>query len=190
MALDHFGFLAPFYDRLIKFGEADALARRLDLPVQGRVLDAGGGTGRVAAAMTGMAGQVVVADVSLGMLAQAREKNLVVACSVAERLPFPSGTFDRVLMMDALHHVHNQADTARDLWRVLAPGGRILIVEPDIRTCAAKAIVLFEKVVLMRSHFLSPQEIAGLFEGLGAQVRFEAEKATAWVVIEKERQLL
>lgn len=187
MAFDHFGLLAPFYDRLIKFGEADALVRRLALPAPGRVLDAGGGTGRVAAALAGRAGQVVVADVSLGMLRQAREKNLAVACGAAERLPFPSGIFDRILMVDALHHVHNQAGTARDLWRVLAPGGRILIIEPDIRSLAVKGIALFEKLMLMRSHFLSPQKIASLFAGPGARVQVEAEKGTAWVVVEKDR---
>jgi demethylmenaquinone methyltransferase/2-methoxy-6-polyprenyl-1,4-benzoquinol methylase len=137
--------------------------------------------------LAGKAGQVVVADVSLGMLTQAREKSLVVACSAAEQLPFLSGTFERVLMVDALHHVNHQAETVRDLWRVLAPGGRILVVEPDIRTLAVKGIALFEKLMLMRSHFLSPQDIAGLFEDLGAKVWVEAEKATAWVMGEKER---
>jgi ubiquinone/menaquinone biosynthesis C-methylase UbiE len=190
MAFDHFGILAPFYDRLIKFTEADALVRRLGLPVQGRVLDAGGGTGRVAAALAGMAGQIIVADVSFGMLNQAREKNLSVTCGVAEQLPFSAGTFDRVLMVDALHHIHNQADAARDLWRVLAPGGRILIVEPDIRTMAVKGIALFEKLALMRSHFISPRRIAGLFNVLGAKVQIEAEKATVWVIAEKGRNLL
>jgi ubiquinone/menaquinone biosynthesis C-methylase UbiE len=190
MVFDHFGILAPFYDRLIKFNDAEALVRRLDLPVEGRVLDAGGGTGRVAAALIGMACQVIVADVSLGMLSQAREKGLAVTCGVAEQLPFPSGTFDRVLMVDALHHVHSQAATAHDLWRVLAPGGRILIVEPDIRTLAVKGIALFEKLALMRSHFISPEKIAGFFEALGARTRIEVEKATAWVIVEKDRNLL
>jgi len=187
MTFDHFGILAPFYDRLIKLGEADAFVRRLALPVAGCVLDAGGGTGRVAHALTGNAGQVVVADVSLGMLSQAREKELPAICGAAEKLPFPSGTFERVLMVDALHHVHNQADTLRELWRVLAPGGRILIVEPDIRSLAVKGIALFEKVMLMRSHFLSPQEIAGLFREFGADAHIEAEKGTAWVAAEKAR---
>lgn len=187
MTFDHFGFLAPYYDRVLKFREAEALVRRLALPVTGLILDAGGGTGRVAQALAGMAGQVVVTDVSLGMLAQAREKEIPVICGAGEKLPFPSGAFDRVLMVDALHHVHDHADTARELWRVLAPGGRLLIVEPDIRVLAVKGIALFEKLMLMRSHFLSPVNIAGLFRGFGAKPLIEAEKGTAWVVIEKDR---
>jgi ubiquinone/menaquinone biosynthesis C-methylase UbiE len=188
MAFDHFGLLAPFYDRLIGFGEADAFFRRLGLPVNGALLDAGGGTGRVAAALAGRAGQIVVADVSLGMLRQARGKGLAVVNGPAETLPFPAGTFDRVLMVDALHHVADQAGTARELWRVLAPGGRLVIVEPDIRHWFVKGIALFEKVTFMRSHFLSPPAIAALFDGLGGRVQVEVDAATVWVVIENDRK--
>lgn len=187
MGFDHFGLLAPFYDRLIRFGEADALIKRLGLPVRGRLLDAGGGTGRVAVALEGMAGQVVVADVSQGMLRQARGKGLAAVSAPAEGLPFPGGTFERVIMVDALHHVADQAATARELWRVLAPGGRLVIVEPDIRQLPVKGIALFEKLVMMRSHFLPPLEIARLFEERGAQVRIEVDSASAWILIEKER---
>ena len=187
MGFDHFGLLAPFYDRLIRFGEADALIKRLGLPVRGWLLDAGGGTGRVAAALDGMADQIVVADISLGMLRQARGKGLTAVSVPAERLPFPNGTFERVIMVDALHHVADQAGTARELWRVLAPGGRLVIVEPDIRQLPVKGIALFEKLAMMRSHFLPPREIGRLFEEHGAQVRIEMDSASAWVLIEKER---
>ena len=187
MAFDHFGLLAPFYDRLIRFGEADALIKRLGPPVRGWLLDAGGGTGRVAAALDWMAGQIVVADVSLGMLRQARGKGLAAVSAPAEGLPFPGGTFERGIMVDALHHVADQAGTAGELWRVLAPGGRLVIVEPDIRQLAVKGIALFEKLALMRSHFLPPMEIARLFDEFGAQIRIEVVSASAWITIEKER---
>jgi len=42
-------------------------------------------------------------------------------------------SFDRVLMVDALHHVVNQAETICELYRVLKPGGRLVIEEPDLR---------------------------------------------------------
>ena len=46
--LDHFGFLAPFYDRLIKPKAPEYLWDLAQLPTDGILLDAGGGTGRVA----------------------------------------------------------------------------------------------------------------------------------------------
>lgn len=103
----HFNLLAPFYDRVIPFIRLHQMLRVLDLPHADRLLDAGGGTGRVAQALRQHVGWVVVADVSRGMLAQARRKDLSTTSTATEYLPFPDGTFDRVLMVDALHHVVN-----------------------------------------------------------------------------------
>ena len=59
--LDHFGLLAPFYERLIKPKNPQMLSEMLGLPVDGSLLDAGGGTGRVAENLKGYARQIVVA---------------------------------------------------------------------------------------------------------------------------------
>ena len=106
------------------------------------------------------------------------------ASTTTERLPFPDGTFDRVLMVDALHHVISQAETVHELYRVLKSGGRLVIEEPDFRTFAVKLIAVAEKMAFMRSHFLSPAQIAGLLPS-GTNVWIEAEDSTAWVIAEK-----
>jgi demethylmenaquinone methyltransferase/2-methoxy-6-polyprenyl-1,4-benzoquinol methylase len=180
----HFNFLAPFYDRVIRFERLEQTIKVLDLPHAGTLLDAGGGTGRVAEALRPHVGSVIVADVSRGMLAQARQKELAATSAETERLPFADGTFDRVLMVDALHHVVHQADTVRELYRVLKPGGRLVIEEPDYRTFAVKLIAIGEKLALMRSHFLSPPQIAALLPP-EAKARIESEEHTAWVIAEK-----
>jgi hypothetical protein len=46
-----------------------------------------------------------------------------------------------------------------------------------------KLIALGEKVLLMRSHFLSPAQIAELFES--AQASIHTKDSTVWIVIEK-----
>ncbi len=180
----HFNLLAPFYDRVIRFGRLDQILEMLDLPDTGSLLDAGGGTGRVAEALRPHVGWVIVADVSRGMLAQAHQKDLAATSTETEHLPFPDNIFDHVLMVDALHHVLNQAETIRELFRVLKVGGRLVIEEPDLRTFAVKLIAVAEKLALMRSHFLAPLQIAQLFPA-GAKVRIEAEENTAWVIAEK-----
>jgi demethylmenaquinone methyltransferase/2-methoxy-6-polyprenyl-1,4-benzoquinol methylase len=180
----HFDLLARLYDRVIPFTRLDQMLRMLDLPHSGSLLDAGGGTGRVAEALRPHVGWVVVADVSYEMLGQARQKDLSTASASTEALPFPDATFDRVLMVDALHHVSNQAETVHELYRVLKVGGRLVIEEPDVRRFAVKLIAVAEKLVLMRSHFLAPPEIACLFP-TGAKVRIESEDNTAWVIAEK-----
>lgn len=180
----HFNFLAPFYDRVIPFARLEQMLKVLDLPHAGNLLDAGGGTGRVASALRPHLGSIIVVDVSWGMLSQARQKDLVTASTETEHLPFPDGVFDRVLMVDALHHVVDQAATIRELYRVLKPGGRLVVEEPDLRMFAVKLIALAEKLALMRSHFLDPLQVAALFPA-EARVRIETEGHNAWVIAEK-----
>jgi demethylmenaquinone methyltransferase/2-methoxy-6-polyprenyl-1,4-benzoquinol methylase len=181
---DHFDFIAPFYDRAIPFSRVDAMLRHVNLPHHGLLLDAGGGTGRVATALRPHVQNVIVADVSAGMLSQSRQKGLPALLTPSERLPFAEGTFPRILMVDALHHVFNQRETIAELWRVLQPGGRLVIEEPDVRTLIVKFVAIAEKLALMRSHFLSPPQIVALFPA-GAKVRVEVEGYNAWVIAEK-----
>jgi demethylmenaquinone methyltransferase/2-methoxy-6-polyprenyl-1,4-benzoquinol methylase len=187
--LDHFSLLAPLYEKVIKPKEPEQILRLAALPAAGPLLDAGGGTGRVAQYMLDQAGQVVVADLSVAMLQQASQKDgLQAVCAHTEKLPFPDGYFERIIMIDALHHVCNQADTARDLWRVLKLGGRLVIEEPDVRTGVVKLVALFEKLALMRSHFLSPPAIVALFDGFAARTHTAQDGHIAWVVVDKPRQ--
>jgi ubiquinone/menaquinone biosynthesis C-methylase UbiE len=180
----HFHLLAPFYDRVIQFTRLEQTLKMLDLPHAGSLLDAGGGTGRVAEALRPYIGSVIVADISRGMLAQARRKELTATSAETERLPFPDASFDRVLMVDALHHVVHQGDTVHELYRVLKPGGRLVIEEPDVGTFSVKLIALGEKLALMRSHFLAPAQIAALLPS-GANIRIESQDNTAWIIAEK-----
>ncbi len=183
---DHFDFLAPFYDRLVSPPLDNRLAELAGLPVAGRLLDAGGGTGRIARRLAGMAGSVTVADASRNMLAAARRVGrlaAVVAC--AERLPFPAGAFERVVMVDAYHHVADQAVTLCELWRVLAPGGRVVVEEPDIDRLAVRWIAWGERLLRMRSRFERAEVIAARLSALGAEVSITRDRNSVWVVGDK-----
>ncbi len=183
---DHFDFLAPLYETFITPKVPHDLWAHLDLPISGALLDAGGGTGRVAQFMQGKAIPVVVADLSRKMLAEVHQKDgLRPVCSPTEKLPFPDASFARIMMVDALHHVCDQRATAQELWRILRPGGRLVIEEPDLRTFTVKLLALAEKLALMRSHFLAPPQIAQLFPYPEAHVRIERGKFNAWVIVDK-----
>jgi ubiquinone/menaquinone biosynthesis C-methylase UbiE len=184
--IDHFGFLAASYERLITAALPEKMREILDLPENGVLLDAGGGTGRVSQFLQEKSKLTVVADPSIRMLRQAIKKDgLIAVCSQAEQIPFSSEKFDRVIMVDALHHVADQSRVAAEFWRVLKPGGRIVIEEPDIRSFGVKLIAVGEKILLMRSHFLSPAQIAALFPVAAARLRIITEDSTTWIVIDK-----
>ena len=184
---DHFGILAPLYETVIPAKDPQEMWSLADLPVTGALLDAGGGTGRVAQHMLGKAHPIVVADLSCRMLSEAQKKDgLLPVCSHTETLPFPDESFARIIMVDAFHHVCDQHRTVDELWRVLQPGGILVIEEPDIHSFGVKLVAVAEKLALMRSHFLSPQHIAGLFHFPDSWVRVETEKYTAWIIARKE----
>jgi demethylmenaquinone methyltransferase/2-methoxy-6-polyprenyl-1,4-benzoquinol methylase len=183
--MDHFGLLAPYYDRVIKPGDKNWLFEILGLPAPGFLLDAGGGTGRITKLLQDQVDQVVIADLSFEMLSQAHSKNgLNPTCSHTEKLPFRNKIFDRVIMVDALHHVCDHHETAEELWRVLKPGGRIVIEEPDIRMFGVKILAVAEKIMGMRSHFIAPPTIASLFER-NAPIKVIQKGNFSWVIIEK-----
>ncbi len=184
--LDHFGILAPHYENFIHLKDPQKIINAAKLPVDGAILDAGGGTGRVTQAFSGMASQLFVADVSLKMLLQASFKHgLLPVCSYTEKLPFPDNYFERVIMVDALHHVKNQVETISEMWRVLEPGGLIVIEEPDIRHFSVKLIAIAEKIGLMRSKFLSPERIRIFFDYPQAKSHIIRDEPNAWIIVEK-----
>jgi ubiquinone/menaquinone biosynthesis C-methylase UbiE len=189
MPFDHFDLIASFYNRKAIFSTPALLLDLLALQPDSLMLDAGGGTGRVAEALNNMVHDVVVADLSRGMLLHATDKGLAATCAPAEHLPFASNTFDRIIMVDALHHVFDQRQTVTELFRVLAPGGRVVIIEPDIHKFVVKVIAIAEKLLFMRSHFLPAENIAALFVNQNTQVRIVPFELNVWICAEKGREI-
>ena len=184
--LNHFDLIASIYDRLIGPPDTERLQQLLKLPTQGWLLDGGGGTGRVSAHLNGLAAHIVVSDLSHRMLKKAREKKVRPVQAHVEHLPFADECFDRVLVVDALHHFCDQREAIEDLLRVLKPGGRLVIEEPDLHHKGVKLLALTEKILLMRSHFHSPQAIRDMIASCGYSAKIEKDGCyTAWVVVEK-----
>ena len=50
-----------------------------------------------------------------------------------EELPLYDSSVDRVLLVHALEHAENPRETLMEIWRVLSPGGRVVIVVPNRR---------------------------------------------------------
>ena len=113
------------------------------------VLDLAGGTGDLAqrfVQQAGDTGRVVLADINHAMLVQGRRRlidagasaNLSIAQVDAEALPFASGTFDCVTMAFGLRNVTDQSAALASIFRVLKPGGKLLVLEFSRPTEALK----------------------------------------------------
>jgi len=184
---DHFDIIAPFYDRVIHKLDLKRLTDLLKLPTRGRMLDAGGGTGRVSSRLRSMIDEIVVCDLSLSMLKQAKNKgHLLTVQTHVEKLPFPNESFERIVVVDALHHFCDQRESIQELLRVLKTGGCLVIEEPNIDNFIIKWVALAEKLALMRSCFYSSGEIVDMIKDQGFHVRTESDgRFFFWVVVEK-----
>jgi demethylmenaquinone methyltransferase / 2-methoxy-6-polyprenyl-1,4-benzoquinol methylase len=129
---------------LMSFG-AHRLWKRFALSLTGLrpgqfALDVAGGTGDLAAGMlrqVGKTGHVVLSDVNPAMLEIGRDRLLDsghvgnVECMVAdaERLPFEDNAFHCITIGFGLRNVTDKAAALRSMYRVLKPGGQLLVLE-------------------------------------------------------------
>lgn len=105
-----------------------------------QVLDLAGGTGDLTAKFSrvvGKTGRVILADINDSMLKVGRSRlrdlgihgNVDYVQANAEELPFPDNHFDLVTMAFGLRNVTDKDKALAEIYRVLKPGGRILILE-------------------------------------------------------------
>ncbi len=100
-----------------------------------RVLDYGCGHGMAAVVLARRGARVTACDLSAGYLAEALARARANGVAVAgvqadgQHLPFADATFDAVWGHAILHHL-DVPTAARELWRVLRPGGVAVLCEP------------------------------------------------------------
>ena len=103
-----------------------------------RVLDVAGGTGDLSLAFArrvGKSGQVWLTDINNAMLTNGRDRLadkgflLPVAQCDAEKLPFPDDHFDCVTVAFGLRNMTHKEKALAEMYRVLRPGGRLLVLE-------------------------------------------------------------
>ncbi len=105
-----------------------------------QVLDLAGGTGDITALFSkrvGPTGKVILADINESMLNVGRDKlrdlglvnNIDYVQANAEALPFADNSFDIISIGFGLRNVTDKDAALRSMYRVLKPGGRLLVLE-------------------------------------------------------------
>jgi len=144
---EHFDPIARTYDRADRFLSLgldgrwrEAAVRLLGLKPGDRVLDACGGTGalaKVAARYVGAGGRVVVCDYNRSMMTAGRKPSgsggeqgaIAFVQGDGEEMGFAGAAFDAVTMGFGLRNLARPGKGLDECFRVLAPGGRLMILE-------------------------------------------------------------
>lgn len=104
----------------------------------GSILDLGTGTASwlVRASAAGVSS--IGVDIAMRWLVLARKRldeaglsRVRLVCACAERLPFATASFARIVAGDVIEHVGDQAATLGEAFRVLRPGGRLVMTTPN-----------------------------------------------------------
>jgi SAM-dependent methyltransferase len=108
----------------------DRVLDGLGLPAPARILDAGCGSGRnmVELSRRGAVTGVELSDTSIA-LARERGCGEVVQGSVLE-MPFADGSFDLAVCLDVVEHLADDIGALRELRRVVAPDGALMVTVP------------------------------------------------------------
>ncbi|SDL94913.1 Methyltransferase domain-containing protein [Nonomuraea maritima] len=147
-----------------------------------QVLDVGCGTGylsRIMAPVIMPGGRVTGIDPSPAMVDHATRRapaNCSYIVGEGQGLPFPDGSFDLVVSSLAVHHMPVEArpQALRQMFRVLRPGGRLLIAEfrPPVNPLGRRIVRALSAPAMRHS----PQDLLGtLIPDAGFEVESEGD---------------
>ncbi|MCO6452758.1 MAG: class I SAM-dependent methyltransferase [Caldilineales bacterium] len=140
------GFPAELFRRLRAFG--------IGAPGQ-RLLDLGAGTGALAREFAARGCAVIGVDIAAALMAEGRrlagsETRLGWVQGRAEMLPFERDAFD-VVSAGQCWHWFERAQVAAEVWRVLRPGGRLVIAHFDWIPAPGNVVAATEELILQHN---------------------------------------
>lgn len=219
MGLDHADFMAifdqwaPTYDQTVFAATphdgfenyTEVLERVADLAGAGhgvRVLDVGTGTGNLALVLARRGAQVMAVEPSAEMrqVAQAKLGHIPVLEGQFLALPLPDGSQDAVVSTYAFHHLDDERKAlgARELLRVLRPGGRIVLgdvawASEEARSAMLRRFAQEGKWDLVKEieeeYYPQIGLLTSIFAAAGCSVYIEQINDWIWILVARKRGL-
>ena len=172
LGLSHFnGIVAHVYDFVLPKRKPVEFLQLLNAQKHDKILEIGAGTGRIAKHYGINVRDLTLLDPAENMLKRAMDllphaKPIV---GYSEKMNFPSNTFDKIVCYDSLHHWQNQLKGLKEAYRVLKPGGIILVLEVDQNNFWGRKVQLFERILKMNSLMHKPANLQLMLEKIGFQ---------------------
>jgi SAM-dependent methyltransferase len=123
---------------------------------KGHILDVGSGIGVFPASMARLGHTVASLDYVTANQAWIRAHGVEVATAdiLNNPLPFPDASFDLVTMLDAIEHLHGSPrHVLQEIFRVLRPGGHIIVETPNIANLRRRVVLLMGKNPMSIKYF-------------------------------------
>ena len=182
-----FDIVAHIYEKL-HFGAQKTFDKIKSIAIfesSDKVVDLGGGTGRIANLLADEVQKITVVDTSEGMLKQCRQRHPKLSCiqAKAQNLPFADDSVNKVIIVDAFHHFQDQKQVVREIERVLVKNGKVVVEEFNPLRMIGKMVVIMEKIFLMGSAFYTPASLADLFSSNGFKIQLINEHRTSYYMI-------
>ena len=172
-----FDRLAPIYDHLSRPVIPDLekqVGKKIHLRENDRILDVGGGTGRLMRIISKIQPKTrrFVVDRSKNMLKRTSSDDHAIIGS-ASALPFESYKFDVVFSIDALHHFEKIEKSLEEMIRVLRHEGEIIILELEADNPLTRMVEIGERLLGEDSSFYEREKIIRVFHDKGFEVDIE-----------------
>jgi len=137
------------------------------------VLDAGCGVGGLTRALVARGARVVALDIGARLVATTRDRYRCRAMvGTLEAIGVASGTFDAVLSSEAIEHTPDPERAVLELYRVVKPGGHLVVSTPNrlweapVRAASALGVRPYDGF----ENFLWPAELRRILERAGGRV--------------------
>jgi len=146
--------------------------------------DLGGGTGDLGAGVArALDARVIIVDATPQMLRRVDAHPLVtVRLASAERLPFPSSYLDAALCCDAFHHFRDQDAVAREVARVVRPGGGVVILDID-PAGSLRLVVGLERILREPAGFRSAADLEEFLAPRGITGRAGRHRGSSYAFV-------